>query len=413
MEKSSYKWSPLQKLIAVFYAVMLFSSSFFSFVYITNLVYKDTQYIDAHTVLRRSYRIYLNEIDEYSTELTKVIQLTISNKLSELQELMPDSNNTQRTQEELENERINAENTYLSRLAEEETAQAEFETARETYITPMSERWRSSSTYAKEKDTYDNARKKLEAAKKTSASAKAVLDQIEQDLENYKPSEGTIVHELLLESLKTEPDQEILNSRMTDLNDLVLQSDEEDINSSRFVNIVSKTQELTIAVENYQTLKQIQSQPESNKDITDLKNDLSDTDITIPVPSSEEFENDKAAWEAYWKERFTVLEELISSVPTVSNSTFLNLEGADQIINVQLLLQFDAQKIATEISKISRSNLENINAIERAIHLLFQNDFPALAIFSAIFALFLDLSSLLAGLFVYLISESKKEDPWL
>lgn len=410
LSKTSYKWSSFQRLTAIFYAVMIFSSSFFSFVYITNLVYRETQYVDAQTVLNRNYRRYLDEADEYCAELIKIMQLTISNKLSELQEIIPASNSDQKTQEELEVEQIDAESTYMDKVAEEETAQTEFDTAREIYMTPMSVRWRDSATYAEEKAAYDRANEKLEAAKKETTSAEATLNQIEQALVNYKPSADTVVHELLLESLKTEPNQETLSSQMTALNDLILQNDEEAINSVKFADIVSETQELSIAVDNYQTIKLIQSQDGTNNDISDLKAGLLNSNIAIPVPGAKEFEADKTAWGNYWKERFNVLEELIGSIPNVSDSTITNLQGAEEIVDTQMLLQFDTRKTADEISKISRSNLENINAIERAVRLLFQNDFPALAIFSMLFALFLDISSLLAGLFIYLVSESKKAE---
>lgn len=65
-----------------------------------------------------------------------------------------------------------------------------------------------------------------------------------------------------------------------------------------------------------------------------------------------------------------------------------------------MLKEFDIQKIARKIDRITRSNLSNINALERAVGLLF-SDFPFLAWFSLLFALFLDFASLLAGLFIY------------
>ena len=136
----------------------------------------------------------------------------------------------------------------------------------------------------------------ISEAKKETTSAEATLNQIEQALVNYKPSADIVVHELLLESLKTEPNQETLSSQMTALNDLILQNDEEAINSVKFADIVSETQELSIAVDNYQTIKLIQSQDGTNNDISDLQAGLLNSNIAIPVPGAKEFEADKTAW---------------------------------------------------------------------------------------------------------------------
>lgn len=402
MEKNTYKWTAFQKLTAVFYAIVLFSSSFFSFVYITNLVYRDTQYVDAHAVLTRNYNRYLRELDEYSSEYSKVCQLSISTTVSDLQELIPASDNGQRTLEELQAELSSAEEEHGKKVAEQNTAKETYNMAKAMYETPMTERWRDAAVYRAEYNAVKDAIQKQKDAQDAVSLAGKAVEDAENALKNYKPSADTVVHEILLESLKIPMDQENLNEQVNHLKDLLLQDDQKKIAASDFSDIVARTHELSILVNNYQTLTRLQYADGESNDITDLQETLLSADIPIPVPSSEEFETQKAAWISFWKERFTALEKLVNAAPDISPSTIRELDEANSIINTSVLLQFDVKKAADEISRISRSNLENINAIERAVGLLFHSPFPALAIFSALFALFLDLASLLAGLFIYL-----------
>ena len=128
----------------------------------------------------------------------------------------------------------------------------------------------------------------------------------------------------------------------------------------------------------------------------------------MPVPTSTNFESQRYIWESGWKERFSALELIVNSVPNYSQSSVSGIDGIDKIINLKQLSKFDALKISNKIDKIVRSNLADINALERACGLLVSG-FPFLAWFSLLFALFLDTVSLLAGLFVYLVTDSKKE----
>ena len=85
--KGKYKYTFAQKVAIAFYALVLITSSFFSFVYIGNeLVYKhDTGYADDNTVLMSFYRNQLNEAEKAIDENLRVLPLRASNKLSNLQ----------------------------------------------------------------------------------------------------------------------------------------------------------------------------------------------------------------------------------------------------------------------------------------------------------------------------------------
>lgn len=399
-----FKYGKLwQVLIAVFYAIVLFSSSFFSFVYMANLVYKDTQYTDANIVLDKTYRMYVDDVDKYSNEMIKATQVIISRQLSELQTMTADQDDgTRRTKEEIEAQLLTAKSDYEEKLTLEKSKEEEYNIARDKYLTPMSEDWRSPEEYAAEQALYDQLRGELETAKNNTIAAKKKMDELQSELDNYKPSLEITVHDLLLESLKPQPDSEVLEASMTNLNDIILE-EENSIQTERFVELVDKSQELSLAVDNYRILQQIQSQAGTNNDITDFKNAMLTQKIAVPDISSDTFAEDKDIWVEVWKERFAALEKVIKSVPEYSDSTITSIVGAESVIASDILLDFDAQDIANKIDRISRSNLENINTIERAFVLL-TGEFPAMAIFSLIFALFLDMSSLLAGLFIYLTS---------
>lgn len=404
--KKNFKWSVGQKIIAVFYIIVLFSSSFFSFVYIANLVYKDTQYIDANIVLDSAYQKYLSDTDEYVNEFIKITQIIISRKTSELQQMVTDDVDNK---SQLDEELMEAQEIYDDKSAEENSVAKKLESAKNTYETPMNIRWRNKETYDREYKNYLDAIKELEEAEKETKSAFRALEKAKNDVQNYKPTIKATVHGLLTEILKEFPDPLILNKFMADLIEMVVLTD---ANDTTFSEIVTKTQELEIAINSYSILREIQStDAKDSEDITGsidyLKKTILKDAIIVPVPSSEEFDVQETEWETSWKERYTLLQRIIKSIPNYSKDVVDGINEINSIVNTHLLNEYDKQKITNHIDKIIRSNLAKINALERAFELLF-SDFPFLAWFSLVFAIFLDVASLLAGLFVYYTPVSKK-----
>lgn len=120
-EKKTYKLTGLQRVIIVFYAVILASSSFFSFVYICNdVVYKhQSGYVDDNAILFSQYREILNDTDDYIRENKKAMQILASIHLGELQQEYPTENNEDgKSLQDLESSRKLAEELFDS--AEEE-----------------------------------------------------------------------------------------------------------------------------------------------------------------------------------------------------------------------------------------------------------------------------------------------------
>lgn len=410
-EKTTYKWSFYQRLIAVFYTIMIIASSFFSFVYMTNVAYKNTQYLDANIVLERIYRNYLNDVDQYTNELTKVTQLTISNILSKFEaDIESDNTEEAKTKSELEEDVNNAQNYYDKMVIEENSLQEEYNSAKKNYETPMSERWRDSYVYAQEKAEYDDARIRLKTAKDNTADAKKALEMAKKSLKEYKPTMNLIIQDMLIESLKPVPDSQLLNDLMTNLYDVVIKSSETNIETTDFATIVTNTKELSIAINNYVVLQNICSTVDNDYNIQALKQQILNENIEIPNPSSNDFETEKIIWENEWKKRFVVLEKIIISVPKYTDYSAITIENINEIIDTDTLQKFNAEDMTKNIDEAVRNNLANINAIERAVKKLY-NNYPFLAWFSFGLAIFLDIASLLAGLFIFLTDKaySKKK----
>lgn len=358
-------------LMVAFYVVTLLASSFFSFVYMANLTYSDTRYIDANIALDAKYRGYLDQADQFAIESTSYYQILVSKKASELQAMIPANQNAsaQRSESDLRADVSVKQQAYDDAKTNVEYWEKELEVASNTYYTPMDQRWRDLATYADEKKVYEGANNALESAKKARNKAKHDLDMAEQALEQYVPSAPTAVAELLVQMMKPSPDVETLESSIVQLNTLVIEMGENGTTVINFAQIVATTQELNVALSHYLRVREALSAVGENNDIEDFKNGLLRDDIAIPVPASptEDFESQRTNWESTWKTRFTSLEKTIKSLPSYSETTDDEIK---EVVNTKVLSDFEPQKIADDIDKVTRSNLANINALERACGLL-------------------------------------------
>lgn len=130
--KGKYKYTFAQIIAIVFYALVLITSSFFSFVYIGNeLVYKhDTGYADDNTVLMSFYRNQLNEAEKAIDENLRVLPLRASNKLSNLQVKMSEAGLIENSQS-VNLEALNAKKSDIIKVVKEK--QTAFENAEREY----------------------------------------------------------------------------------------------------------------------------------------------------------------------------------------------------------------------------------------------------------------------------------------
>ena len=389
-------------LLAIFYILFLFSSSCFSFVYIANRVYENTQYIDANVTLDNTYRTYLDNTDKYIQQLSYDMLISISEQTAELQNMVPNNDETSfKSESELQETVAIAQMEYDNAESMVTIAQNFFDAAKMTYETPMTVRWRSQEDLDKEAASYWTANTNLQTALEEKNTAWLNLEQAKQELNEYEEPLNTTVLDLLTDVLSPNPSASTLKADMDKFYSMILEIDENSLAAGEFADIVIKTQDLNNVITNYSILQGIQTAEDDN--IKSLKIALIDDQIIVPDPKAEDFDEQKKEWEGAWRKRFSILEKNIKNILVVPAAEGKEMNSA---YNNQLYKTFDAQQISEEIDKISRSNLANINALERAFNLL-SSDFPFLAWFALGLALFIDLASLGAGLFVYLVSAPK------
>ena len=409
---ASYKWTFMQKVIAIFYVAVIISSSWFSYVFIVNVAYANTQYIDANIVLDSKFREYLDTTEDYVNESIKINQLLTTNILSELQSKIDEDDNSL-SKSKLQSLILEAQNNLDDKEVELEAAIEKQTVAKTIYEEPMTSRWRSESEHEREREEYNKATDAVTSARKAVNNAKAEIER----LNNTNLSATSIAKSFLQEMLNPNPSLDDyqkdgatfpgLTTYINTLNEYIIQSGDSNITSENYSDIVIKTEEINICVKNYILLRQILDREGEENDISDF-NDLVKTNIIdIPEIGTEKFNDQLAKWDIEWKQRFLKLERVIKSVPEYSDVVNTYRDSYNTIIDFNVLSSYNKQNITDSIDKLVRSNLASINQLERAFNLL-SCEYPFLAWFSLVLACFLDMASLLAGLFIYYVTKKNK-----
>lgn len=413
-EKKTYKTTAFQRVIIGFYIVVLCSSSFFSFVYICNYVVYEHQsgYADDNTILASSYREILNDTDDYISEETKAMQILASKLLGELQEKYPvDSiKNNSVSREDLENLVSEAQDAY-------EIAQEEYDTAKDDeeslkYEMNSYADSRNSTTwhdrqdewekkYKEAKINWENAVIERDEKKDIYKAARIALTEAQNVLKNYKDSQETVIAKFLLEMLKANPDIDMLEEYISKLNSMIVELGADVNVIDNYSELVEITQTLTVVVKDYTSLVQVKSNDDMG--IEYLMEHVMD-DMAVPDPALESFETDYSFWRTTWNSKLNDLENLIQHLPKFSEN--LKKQLGDTVIDVELLEEYDINDKMNTLDELRRSKVSDINVIEKAVSLLF-GKYWFVAWFSLGFALFFDMSSLLAGLFIYGMQKKK------
>lgn len=404
-KNNSYKWTAMQNIIAFFYAMVVFSSSWFSYVFIVNSVYADTQYIDSNVVLDSAYREALDKTDRFIKEDIKVTQLILIKKLSELQNKINMKNGGALSEEEL-NLKISAANTELAKKKNAvETAKRNLNSAKNTYEESLNVRWRSSEDIRKEKEAYDQASEKLNEVQDALVEAQSKLEEIK----NLKMSSDSVVKKLLQEVVKMGSNDEKSDSLKNlalykdQLASYAIESESEDLESSEYTEIITKIEELNICIDNYVALRNVEKFKGNDNDLGDLKDVIKEKPIKIPSLDSGNLKKQVETWGENWQKRYVNLERVIKSVPNYYYVDEEYKKQNEKIIDFDFLKSYDKQKLSDEIDENVRKHLASINPLERARDLLVSK-YPFLAWFSLLLACFLDVASLLAGIFIYFVS---------
>ena len=90
----------------VFYVLILFSSSIFSFFHFTDEIYQGTQYVDATITLKKAYKAAAAEAKDYVGEGKKLTLQILTSKVGELSTVLPASLDKNRRYPELSNQEL-------------------------------------------------------------------------------------------------------------------------------------------------------------------------------------------------------------------------------------------------------------------------------------------------------------------
>lgn len=110
--------------------------------------------------------------------------------------------------------------------------------------------------------------------------------------------------------------------------------------------------------------------------------------------------------EGFLDKKIDELEMLISQLPKFPKNEIEKLKGEETIVDTEILISYDANEKIDDLDELRRNKVSDINVIEGAISLLF-GKYCFTAWFSLALALLLDMSSLLAGLFIFGIQKKK------
>ena len=165
-----------------------------------------------------------------------------------------------------------------------------------------------------------NKQKKLDQTKYQ--NAKYALATAKSALADYNNSQETIIANFLVEMLKPTPDSKVLQDYISKLNNKILDMSKKDNIIKEYSEIVEMTQELTITVNNYISLVEMQSSSTKNSttSIKTLRKKIS-TNIAIPSPTEKSFSKDYSVWQNEWHSRLNNLENLIQQLPHYPKAT--------------------------------------------------------------------------------------------
>lgn len=417
------KLVPQQIVIVIFYAAVMASSSLFSFVYICSHVVYEHQsgYVDDSAILSASYREILNDTEDYVTEYMKATRLMADSLLGNMEKEYPAATSGPAvSKQDLENELAAAEVEFKIAKEEYDNAQRDVE----DYLDEM-DLYAESRIGTAFHDRQDMWQQEYEKAKKNWENAKLVRDEKEDAyemasrnqekaqaaLKAYKDSKETIIAGFLLEMLKAEPDPEEMEKRIFELNESVIALGTEANLSGNFSKLVESTQKLTMAVEDYVTMSHVLSGDGQGvlgqAGIEYMREHVAD-DIAVPDPQKSSFETEYDSWRKTWASRLDGLKNLIQRLPRFSEGMKNELRGSEALVDISLLEKYVINDKLAILEELNRRKLSDINVMEKAFLLLF-GKYWITAWISLFLALFLDVSSLLAGLFIYGIRDRKSE----
>lgn len=388
-------------LFVIFFITVLLSSSIFSFVYICDASYlsRNISYIDANMVLTNKYNEVLELTSKYIDENIKATAIIACNQLSDLP--LPKTTTEEVSINELEEARDLAKSNYEACEEKKQLLQKK----NDILVNEVNTLSKQIFVYERNGSTkYDDAKKEMEdvieqlsKAEDETRIAKEKYDKAVREYKNYTPSKEIITQEFLSELLKREPNADILDKDMNELTNMILELGNNENIVSEYEALVQKTKELNITIDKYKLLK-LSAKNYANGEFNLLNNEiLFENSINL-------IESDITTWKNNWQLNYESLKKLVESTPPYIKSNSLYI--TDKSIDIDLLESYKPLDLYDELSKIERLYLSDINKVERAFNSFFSK-YTFNIWFSAAFALFLDLTAFMVGLFIYYHDEKK------
>ncbi len=406
-------------VFVVFYALILLSSSIFSFFHFTDEIYQGTQYVDATITLKKAYKAAAAEAKDYIGEGKKLTLQILTGKVSELSTVLPVSLDENRRYSKLSNQELEEKLTEAKHDAEAKKRDLDGKEVQAETATRIYEEYTTGPEYKQIleqlRQDMEDAIKARDIAAKAFEEAQADYESYQHEQENRKNANSTKSNELLVETIKPAPNIEkikkVLGELIANLTSLELSGDQKE----QFPKAVSLTQEISTALEQYELLRTLESEKAWGQAVDSIE----------PPAIGENGRPDPAEvqmWAENWSTQIRALQDAIYDLPQFSEEA---LEKVDHTIydlpqfSEEVLGEVDRTMIRTETLQTyqklkddvdalvdeHRSTLPQVNVIEKSWDRLW-GAYPLLARFSFIFAFFLDMSSLVAGWLTYKLEKN-------
>lgn len=373
----------LRFFIIVFYIMILLSSSIFSYIYIANSTYKDTRYYDAHIELDENFQLYCSEAQDYVDRYSEKILQDITREIQIIDKAISTKYESEvtTTKSELEEELSSKMGDLELLKIDVAESKSKYDEALRRSQIPDTETWRSPSEHEREQQEVETTGKDYHDMQRAQTTLENEIKDLENKINNYKEPIQNLTKNFILE-LSGEHDIDEMQRILSELYDEAME------NGSEISDTVSQIQQLSSEVEGYKQLesakKRLNSYAKSQR---------------IPIPDSKSESKEISTWIEYWSGRY---EDLMIELENLPNNS-MNIAESDSFIKNN---QAYKEKI-TELYTLQRNFLYNISDIERAYN-YFRSNYPLLSFFSLAFAIFLDLASLMVGLFLYYMSNTDK-----
>lgn len=380
-------------VFVVFYVLILFSSSIFSFFHFTDEIYQGTQYADATITLKKAYKATAAGAKNYIGEGKKLTLQILTSKVGKLSTELPASDENLKYPE-LSNQELEEKIREAKDDVNEKERDRNNKEDREGEKTRI---YNEYTTGPEHKQLWEQLRQDMEIdardeAERAYETAQKQYELYQDELENRKKANSTKANELLVETIKPTPDIEeikkILGELIANLTSLELSGDQE----GKFPEAVSLTREISTALEQYELLRTLESEEAGGQTVDSIE----------PPAIGEDGRPDPAevqTWVDHWSTQIRALQDTIYDLPQFSEEAFEEVDRT--MIHTETLQTY--QKLKDDVDALvdeHRSTLPQANVIEKSFSRL-GGAYPLLAWCSFVFAFFLDMSSLIAGWLTY------------